>query len=106
MANEQITQDLEFEERIALERLDATYFAIPEHDHKHFELTQAVYDGLLAEKVELMDRLAKLQAAFNLATSSHVKRKEQAIGFFFGFIASLLVTILWWQLTTHFPFFR
>lgn len=106
MADEYPPTQSEIDKLIKFERMEAAYFAVPEHDHKHFELTQAVYDRVEAEKAVLIDKLAKLQIALELATNQSAKRKEQLIGFIYGCIASLLVTVLWWQLTKHFSIFR
>jgi molecular chaperone GrpE (heat shock protein) len=99
MANEKMVEEWELEQRITSERAEAAYFAVPEHNHKHFELTQTVYQALLAERDQLKDQIQRLQTALDLATSRSTKRKEQVAAFFLGCASSLIVSVLWSQLT-------
>jgi hypothetical protein len=94
VANEKMVEEWELENRVVSERSAAAYHAVPEQSHKHFELTEATYLTILAEKALLNDKLAELQAALDDARSPRTKLMAQALGFVVGVVSSLVASSL------------
>lgn len=99
----------ETEQRIAHERAEAAYFAVPDAMQEGLEIGRALKEGhrdFRIENAELRAQLGQLQGDFGLQNSPLAKWKERGIGFLLGCGASVIASVIWWQLGKAWPLFR
>lgn len=102
-------QQKELEDRIASERAEAEYFAIPDALHKNLETTQAVHKGqleLIQENGALREQVTALQRQIDFSNRPSVRWRERGYGFILGALASVLASVVWWQMTKHWTIFQ
>ena len=102
-------QHKEIEERVAFERAEATYFAIPDALQQNLETTLAMHKNqqeLLQENGALRGQVASLQRQIEFNNRPAAKWKERGYGFIFGCLASVIASIVWWQMTKQLPIFQ
>lgn len=97
------------DQRVALERADAAYEALPDAMHANLQIGQEIQKGqqqLIAENMELRLEIINLQYKINVLGSPATIWRERGIGLLLGILASVIAAIIWWQAGQHWPLFQ
>jgi hypothetical protein len=102
-------QQNEMEARIAFETAEASYFAIPDALHKNLETTEAVHKSqleILKENMALREQVTAFRHQIDFQNRPMAKWRERGYGFVFGCVASVVASIIWWQMAKQFSVFQ
>jgi hypothetical protein len=99
-------EQIEIARRIESERAEAAYFAVPEALYKNLEISLAHREESLNSYQAMRQENTELKRLLVDAMSWQSKWRERAVGFALGCAASVLASVVWRQVGTHWPLFR
>jgi len=94
---------------VALERADASFFALPDAMHETLAVGREVRKGqrdLLEENAALRIEVRTLQAKIDALSGPAARWRERGVGLVLGVLASVLASLVWWQAGRQWPAFH